>query len=194
VKYLIERKKSKDGEVHVLMLPDWSSDPKEAIQDIRSLCKEMRTFVGDIDKQKPSFALLVEKTEDIEDRIEQVRAPLDNLYSSMRTPMIAEIYAEVEDLLAQLKMDVWSDLKFYRAHRAFRQMGAYRKLDKEEKIAFDLQLATFKNYGILLSPKRRMRIRMIEEEIAILEQRFQKNIDVSLNAFWNSRERQTDDA
>ncbi|MDO8520928.1 MAG: M3 family metallopeptidase [bacterium] len=183
MKYLpAESRKSKGGTVCVLMRPDWSTfDPKEAVEQIRILTKELRTFVHVVVEEKPSFARLVEAYEDIEDRIAQVDGPLENLYSSMRTPLVEEAYREVKKLLRLCYRDIWSNQKFYRAHRAFRHMRMYRKLGKEEKSAFGIQLDTFKQYGVSLTPKGQLRLRKLEEEIEELEQRFEKNLAHSLH-------------
>lgn len=182
MKYLVEKKQSNDGEARILMLPDWSAfDPKEAVEQVRALTKELRTLVGAVVLEPPSFTRLVEAYEAIEDRIAQIEGPLDNLYASMRTPAIEEAYREVTSLLRLCYRDVWSNQKFYRAHRAFRRTRLYRKLGKEERSAFGVQLENFKQYGVLLTPRGQSRLRNLERKIEALEQRFNKNLGLSLN-------------
>lgn len=181
--YLIERKQSKDGEAQLtLMLPDWLNfDPGKAVEEIRTLTQELRAHVVAVVNERPTFARLVVAYEEIRDRITQIEGPLDNLYSSMRTPVIEEAYREVTQLIRVCETEIWSDRHFYRAHRAFCHTREYRMLDKEQKSAFEIQLSTFKLYGISLSPKAQMRLRVLEEEVESLEQRFKQNLGLSFN-------------
>jgi len=182
VNYLIEKKQTKGGEARIFMLPDWSTfDLKKAVEEVRTLTQELRTLVDAVVNERPTFRRLVEDYEAVEDRIAQIEGPLDNLYSSMRTPAVEEAYREVTKLLRCSYAEIWSDQRFFRAHRSFRHTELYRKLGKEEKSAFGIQFESFKQYGVLLTPKGKARLRKLEAEIEELEQRFRKNLGLSLN-------------
>lgn len=182
MKYLNEIHKSKSGETHVLSLPDWPTfDSTQAVTDIASLCDEMRLYVDGVVNEKPTFARLVIGIEEIEDRLAQIEGPLGNLYSSMRTPGIAVAYEKSEKLRSSCFFDVWSNTAFYRSHRAFCSTKEFQKLGKEERSAFDVQLQTFKYYGVSLCNQSKLRLRKLDEEVDALTRKFSDNLVASLN-------------
>src|SRR3989344_3272965 len=173
------------------MLPGWSTfDSRQAVEEVRGLCEEMRAHVAAVKKERPTFERLVRATEGIDDRLAQVAGPLGNLYASMRTPEIVTAHEEVEKLMGRSRTDTWSDLGFYRAHRAFCNTREYRMLGKEEngaderrvdkKSAFSVQLQTFRDYGVFLPEAKKQRLRLLEEEIEALAKQFDRNVDAAL--------------
>lgn len=185
MRFLAKTHRGKGGEVDILVRPDWSSfDPAREVAEFKELTRRYRKFVARImeSPKKPGFNRLVRAFEAFDEIIALRVETLSNLYSAMRTPAIEAAEKEIDRLAEKLSEYFYGHPLSYRAYRAFRQTREYKKLDKEEKTAFDLALGSFAAAGRLLRDGARRRYDRYSAELERLARDFERNLTRSFEA------------
>ncbi len=173
--------RSKMGVVSTLERPDWTTIDSERV--LRRIERLDHLYVARVEKvagEKPTFKSLVVVLEDLEDRISTQEEVIEILNSERHGTGIQELQARLELLRLKRNTFVATHEGLHRAHRSFGRTRAYKKLEKEERVACDLRLGSFRTSGFHLQSRVRKRLERYEGEIATLVKRFSENLEVSL--------------
>ncbi len=134
----------------------------------------------------PSWESLVAPLEALEDRLEQVWAPVSHLNAVMNSEALRAAYNACLPMLSAYHTEMGQNTQLYKAFQALAQSDAYTKLSQAQRQSVDNALRDFKTAGVALEPAAKQRYAEIAARLSELAAKFQENLlDASDAWYWD---------
>ncbi|KAF0281463.1 M3 family metallopeptidase [Spiribacter roseus] len=133
---------------------------------------------------------LVAPLERLEDRLEQIWAPVSHLNAVMNSEALREAYNACLPALSAYHTEMGQNTALYSAFRALRDSDEYAHLDQDQRQSVDNALRDFELAGVALEDSAKQRYAAIAARLAELSSRFQEHLMDATDAWY----RDTDDA
>jgi oligopeptidase A (EC:3.4.24.70). Metallo peptidase. MEROPS family M03A len=119
---------------------------------------------------------LVAPLERLEDRLEQVWAPVSHLNAVMNSEALREAYNACLPLLSAYHTDLGQNAALYGALRELSESADYARLDQDQRQSVDNALRDFELAGVALETKAKQRYGAIAARLSELGARFQEHL------------------
>lgn len=126
---------------------------------------------------------LVAPLERLEDRLEQVWAPVSHLNAVMNSEALREAYNACLPLLSAYHTDMGQNTALYGAFRELSKSDDYERLDQDQRQSIDNALRDFQLAGVALEPDAKQRYAQIAARLSELSSRFQEHLLDATNAW-----------
>jgi len=119
---------------------------------------------------------LVAPLERLEDRLEQVWAPVSHLNAVMNSEALREAYNACLPMLSAYHTDMGQNTALYGAFRELSESDDYERLDQDQRQSVDNALRDFQLAGVALNSQAKQRYAEIAARLSELSARFQEHL------------------
>ena len=126
---------------------------------------------------------LVAPLERLEDRLEQVWAPVSHLNAVMNSEALREAYNACLPMLSAYHTDMGQNTALYGAFRELSESDDYERLDQDQRQSVDNALRDFQLAGVALNAEAKQRYAQIAARLSELSARFQEHLLDATNAW-----------
>jgi len=123
-----------------------------------------------------TWASLVERLEDIDDRINRAWSPVGHMNAVVNTDELREAYNACLPLLSEYATEVGQNELLYRAYKSIAEGPEFNALDTAQRRIIENALRDFRLSGVDLSPSDKQRFKEIAQELSRLGSQFQDNV------------------
>ena len=175
------------GEKRVLSLPTWETFAVDTvIPELTLLLLEGRALADEIAAMPlPTFHDLVTRFENLNELIAMIMGPAGHLNSVMQAayPGLKEVNTEVKQLVTDYGSDISLHKGFYDAMVRFQSGAEFAALGEKEKYLIEESIKDFELAGVKLSLENKTLLKKLNEEGALLAEKFSNNVLASTDAW-----------
>lgn len=167
-----------DGSRALLSLPDWKTfTPEEILGELDTLLAEGRATADAIAVLSgPTFASVVEREEDVQDRLQKLWGPAVHLSNVLQTDALREVVKEGTLRLSDYASDMGMHEGVYRTHCALRDGDAFATLATEEQKIVTDTIAEMERSGVALAPEGKATLKELNAQISTIEEDFSNHL------------------
>ncbi|MFN4298693.1 MAG: M3 family metallopeptidase [Thermaurantimonas sp.] len=147
--------------------------------------EEARVEVQSIaeDNSEPTFQNTIEALEYAGLRLNELSEIFFNLNSAETNDQIQQLAQEISPLLAEYSNDVLLNERLFARIRAVYQNTDQDALTPEQRMLLRKTYRAFTRNGALLDDEKKKQLRQIDQQLAVLTQKFAQNVLADTNAF-----------
>jgi oligopeptidase A len=140
---------------------------------------------------EPTWENFVPPLADALDRLGQAWGQVGHLNAVVNTPALREVHNDNLPKITEFHTDFGQDERLFARYRALESGSAYAALDKAQRQLVDNTLRDFRLSGAELPPDKKARLKVVDEELAMLSSRYEDNADEAgknhrpCSWFWN---------
>jgi oligopeptidase A len=160
-------------------LPLFSAiDPAHVQPALEQVIHDNRAAIETLTAQSApaTWENLIAPLEQIENRLEQVWAPVSHLNSVMNSDALRAAYNACLPMLSAYQTEMGQNKALYAAFQTLRESNHYATLTQAQRQSVDNALREFRLAGVALEPAGKKRYAEIAARLAALSARFQENL------------------
>mgnify|MGYP003440700531 FL=1 len=167
-----------DGSVALFTLPDWRTfAPEELLAELDVLLLEGRTTADNIALlPDPTFAAVVGKEEEVEDRLQKLWGPAVHMSNVLQTDVLREVVKEGTVRLSDYSSDLGMHEGVYRTFLALRDGEAFATRTREEQKIVSDTIAEMERSGVALPSHDKATLKQLNAEISAVEEDFSNHL------------------
>lgn len=131
----------------------------------------------------PTFANTIEALEYAGLKLNEIAEIFFNLNSAETNDQIQQLAQQISPMLAEYANDVLLDEQLFQRIKTVYQTTTPHTLTEEQQMLLKKTYRAFTRNGALLSEKDKVKLREIDQQLAILTQKFAQNVLADTNAF-----------
>ncbi len=159
--------------------------PEDVTPAIDSLLASARTDIDAIATldEKPDWDNFVVPLADAVDPLGRAWGQVGHLNAVVNTPALREAHNDNLPKITEFHTDFGQDERLFARYRALESGSAYAALDKAQRQLVDNTLRDFRLSGAELPPDKKARLKVVDEELAMLSSRYEDNVLDATNAW-----------
>lgn len=161
-------------------LPDYQKLEPHAIKtEMLILLEETRRDISELYELRDDelrFHSLVERFEELMDKVSKVWAPVSHMNSVVNTDELRTVHDEIDVELAKLHTELNQSKSLYECFSALKEQSEFAELDHAQKRVVENNLRDFHLAGVDLEKSARSRLKEISQQLSSLSNEFSKNV------------------
>ena len=135
------------------------------------------------DAREPAWGSFVQPIEDMNERLSRLWSPVSHLNAVMNSEALRSVYNNCLPKLSDYGTDLKQDERLYRAYKAVSARQDFADLTVAQKKIIENILRDFRLSGAELNAADKKRFKDIEQELSILQSKFEENVLDATNAW-----------
>ena len=158
---------------------------EHVVPAVTTLIRQARTAIDAVnaDTSLATWESVVAPTEAVFDHLDRAWGVVRHLNAVVNTPEIRDAYNAALPLVTAFHADIAQDRRSFERFRALATGPAFAALDATRRRVVDNALRDFRLGGAELADGDKVRLKAVQEELALLSARFDDNVLDSENAF-----------
>ena len=161
-------------------LPDYQKLEPHAIKtEMLILLEETRRDISELYELRDDelrFHSLVERFEELMDKVAKVWAPVSHMNSVVNTDELRTVHDEIDVELAKLYTELNQSKPLYECFSTLKQQSEFAELDHAQKRVVENNIRDFHLAGVDLEKSARSRLKEISQQLSSLYNEFSKNV------------------
>ncbi|HSC09685.1 MAG TPA: oligopeptidase A, partial [Rhodanobacteraceae bacterium] len=160
-------------------LPTFSAiEPAHVLPAVDAVLADYRAAVDAIiaDPAPRSFARVLQRQEELEDRLELTWSPVSHLHAVADSEALRAVYSQALEKITEHASELGQNRELYAAVRAVADAGQFAALPRAARTLVEHALRDFRLSGVALEEPARSRFREITNTLARLENEFENAV------------------
>jgi oligopeptidase A len=124
----------------------------------------------------PTWANFVQVLEDLDERLARMWSPVSHLNAVKDSPELRKAYEEALPRLTDYYTDLSHNERLFEKFREIHSGDEFEKLDRARRRIITNALRDYRLAGVDLPPEKKARFKSVQQELATLSNRFERNV------------------
>lgn len=155
----------------------------DVVPAIEQIIQQSRAEIAELLANPPADWSLVQRLEDIDDKLSQAWSPISHLNSVMNSDELREAYNRCLAMLSEYSTEMGQNEDLFRAYEQLAQSEGFASLDTSQKKLVENALRDFKLSGIDLNEDDKQTYGKLQKRLSELNSQFSENVLDASNAW-----------
>jgi len=152
--------------------------PEHVAPALDAVLEENRARINALaeSSEPPGWRNFAQVLEDLDERLMKMWSPVSHLNAVMDSPALREAYEKALPVLTDYFTDLSHDERLFEKYKALRNGDELEELDRAQRRIVDNALRDYRLAGVDLPADDKTRFKAIQQELAALSNRFERNV------------------